>query len=116
MGRGLDSNERDVLMKMLAASFDGVVELRNQVSSVVVTGGTFPTWLDLRVAENVQKSNVEDGPIPVSAWACDDAGEEIGTVLVWVKDGRLSALEYGWVTDDRPISFPAPDSIRIISD
>lgn len=114
MARNLEPNERDVLLKMLSTDFDGAVELRDQVSSAVVTGETFPTWLDLQVDGDVRASNLGDGPIPVSAWACDDAGDEIGTLLVWVTDGRLSAVEYGWVTDGMPTSFPALESVKIV--
>jgi hypothetical protein len=33
--------------------------------------------------------------------------------MLWVDDGRLSALEYWWVTDEKPEGFPPASSIGV---
>jgi hypothetical protein len=55
-----------------------------------------------------------DGPTPVEAWAYGSDAEVVGTLLVWVEDGRLSALEFGWVTDEMPTSLPSLDAVRVV--
>ncbi len=40
-------------------------------------------------------------------------GAPIGTLLVWVKDGYISALEYAWVTDVPPVHLLTVDQVRL---
>ena len=42
----------------------------------------------------------------------DDLGKTLGTLLVWVHEGYVSALEYGWVTDQPPITLPAATQVQ----
>ena len=108
----MDDSERALLVRLLDENFEGAAELREQVSSALVTGGD-ATWLDLKVDPAAPTAACGDGPIPVDAWACDPAGNPIGALLVWVDGGRLSAIEYGWVTDDEPSSLPPASSITL---
>lgn len=36
-------------------------------------------------------------------------------ILLWLKDGRLSALEYAWVTEKLPTRWPRPDELDVVS-
>ena len=42
--------------------------------------------------------------------AVDGAGYA-GGLMLWVDDGRLSALEYWWVTEGAPEGFPPASAI-----
>jgi hypothetical protein len=46
-----------------------------------------------------------DGSVPVSDT------NFIGEALLWLQDGRLSAMEYWWVTDEMPDSLPRLDQL-----
>jgi hypothetical protein len=89
------------------AGFDGATELLAQIPHAEVVAEDV-TWLDLRVPDSVQASPFRKGPVPVKAYV-----GESGELLLWVKDGRLSAIEYAWTTDDKPTEFPPPDDVHV---
>ncbi|MFK0007725.1 hypothetical protein ACIQTZ_11785 [Paenarthrobacter sp. NPDC090520] len=95
------------------ANFLGSDQLIEQASTVVVAGGPI-TMLDLRPNPEHAASAFTSGPIPVSVEVLDVSGSSIGELLVWVNAGRLSALEFGWWTDERPDQLPHPSQLKII--
>jgi hypothetical protein len=112
VSRTLEPNEHDLLLKILdARTFEGAAELRAQVAETVVVSGP-PTFLDLEVGSEAPSAVCSDGPIPVRTFVRDDEGETVGELLVWVTAGRLSALEFAWVTDEQPVSLPTPDELQ----
>lgn len=111
--RNLNEAERSLLEYLLAQwRIVGARELEAQVDSVRVVGG-LPTLLDLQVSGNAAKVDVADGPIPVRAFVIGPNGEVEGEILVWVKDGYLSGIEYAWYTDEAPSGIPSTDRIRV---
>jgi hypothetical protein len=104
---------RSLLLQVIdAQNFPGKAELLAQVPSVEVVGGAL-TFLDLAVDDAaVARSTFQRGPVPGQTWVLDEAGAPIGTLLVWVDKGYISALEYGWVTDQPPTALPSTDSLR----
>jgi hypothetical protein len=113
MGRPLEECERVVLMKVLdGAAFDGAAELREQVGMAKVVRAE-PTWLYFEVGEGASAVTTLNGPIPVTALVNDIDGAAVGELLVWTTKGRLSALEFAWVTDEMPSSLPDPDAIDV---
>src|SRR5690349_6926002 len=107
-----DTAVRSLLRVILAAEhYEGQRELLAQVDHVRVVGGPV-TMLELAVDPSVTRSSLADGPVPGSAWAINAAGDPLGTLVVWVADGYLSALEYGWVTDDAPNELPPIREVR----
>jgi hypothetical protein len=109
----LSAQVRGVLNRVLYQSdFPGRDELAEQVSSVSVVGGPV-TMLDLRVNRSTPPSVFADGPILVSVEVSDESGAPIGELLVWVNDGRLSALEFAWWTDEPPRQLPSPGRLKI---
>jgi hypothetical protein len=104
---------RELLGRVLQqVDFPGQDELVRQVQSLDVVGGPV-TMLDLSVSEQTLASPFPDGPAPFSAMVVDSAGTAIGELLVWVKDGRLSSLEYAWWTDSQPERLPSIDQVRV---
>jgi hypothetical protein len=94
------------------ATFPGSDELRCQVASVKVVDGPM-TMLDLQVQEMISTSAVKNGPIPLSAIVSDASGMAIGELLIWVKDGWLSTLEFAWWEDNPPNQLPSLDQVRV---
>jgi hypothetical protein len=74
--------------------------------------GRIPTLLDLAVRGSPQAPPVRDGPIPVRTLVGTEEALE-GEILVWVKDGYLSGLEFAWFTDDPPSAFHLPSGCSI---
>jgi len=63
--------------------------------------------------DSASQSPLADGPTPARAIIVDESGELLGELIVWVRSGRLSALEYAWVTDEMPDRLPSVDEITI---
>src|ERR1700680_3748060 len=111
--RDLTPNERNLLLFLLGhISFDGAQELAGQVERTKVAGG-IPTLLQLDVPRTVPASAYKDRRIPQRAFVYAQSGELEGEVIVWVRDGYLSRLEYAWYTREPPSEMPAPDRIRV---
>jgi hypothetical protein len=58
-------------------------------------------------------AELPDGPVPVAAQVIDPDGAYLGELLLWVADGRMSALEYSWVTDEPPTHLPETAWIQL---
>jgi hypothetical protein len=69
--------------------------------------------LDIRARSDAPEVALPDGPLPVRAFV-PNTEEYRGEILVWVQGGRLSGLEYAWVTDDPPTRWPRPDEIEVV--
>jgi hypothetical protein len=110
--RPLEAAERGVFQKILSQDPSPCArDLLAQVQHVRVSGG-IPTFLRLALTTPSEPSACPDGPIPVRALVGSE-GDEDGEILVWVKAGFLSGLEFAWFTDEMPTAFPDPTLIRL---
>lgn len=109
--RPLDRNERALLDGLLALDFDGVAALREQARDVRAAPGCTCGCgsLDLFVAATSSPS-MAASPIPGEAAVLDDAGEEIGGLLLFLDAGRLSYMEVYSYFD--PLPLPLVERIR----
>src|ERR1044072_4745006 len=115
-GRPLTEEERAVLHHILSARFSGAAELRGQIAAARVTKNWDPAGspsIDIFVPADSPQAQAPDGPIPAAAEVVDCEGSYIGELIVWISAGRLSALEYSWVTDEPPTRLPQISWIRI---
>lgn len=115
-GRPLSEAERDVLLHILSTPFPGAAELRRQVAMARVDRSWDPAGspsVDISVPADSPRANLSDGPISAAAQVVDAHGEYQGELIVWVSDGRMSALEYSWVTDEPPARLPRTSDIRV---
>ncbi|MEV6803072.1 hypothetical protein [Streptomyces sp. NPDC051132] len=113
--RPLSSVEQRILVTLLSAEFPGAQELRNQLAQTRVTrpwGSESPS-VDLDVPPGVPEAAIEDGIIPATGTVTDDSGELFGELLVWVSEGRLSALEFSWYGDTAPTELPDPGLVTV---
>ncbi len=106
MPRPLSHRERDALNLLLSADFAGAPELRVQANSVEGLGEKM--IVELIVDQALPKAIVV-GRVPVQAVVAGDGYD--GGLLLFVDDGRLSALEYWWVTEDMPAAFPPIEAV-----
>ncbi|HEY2043426.1 MAG TPA: hypothetical protein VGH11_12185 [Jatrophihabitans sp.] len=106
MVRSLSPRERTALDALLSAEFSGASELRAQAQTVSAERDGL--IVDLVVDRSLPTAIVTSRT-PVEA-VVDGAGYDGGLIL-FVDDGRLSALEYWWVTEDRPNEFPPATAI-----
>jgi hypothetical protein len=100
--RPLSERERDILDLRLAADFPGFKELRQQAASVSVEREGM--IIDLIVTEETPRAAAVINRTPVQAVVDGDGYD--GGLHLFVDDGRLSALEYWWVTEERPDVMP----------
>jgi hypothetical protein len=95
------------------ASFDGQAQLTAQIPYLRIREGPV-TFLRLATDRSAApRSTFERGPVPGSAWVFGADGSPTGTMLLWVDDGYISALECAWVTDDPPTELPRIDQIHL---
>jgi hypothetical protein len=111
--RDLTPKERALLTFLLSrGSFPGVRELAAQVEGTRVVGG-LATLLDLDAPRTALIAARDNGPIPMRAYVENQDGDVEGEVLVWVRDGYLSGLEFAWYTNEAPSEMPDPDRVRV---
>lgn len=106
VARPLTDLERDALELLLSADFPGVQQLRVQAASV--TAERAGMIIDLVVSEAAPLATVLSRT-PVQAVVDGDGYD--GGLLLFVDEGRLSGLEYWWVTEEKLDALPPLSSI-----
>ena len=109
--RDLDLAARAILSKIVDSAPQDRDSLRCQVSHTRVAGGPI-TMLALEAATG-PRLNLPDGPLPLRAEVRAQTGQPIGEIIVWISDGRLSALEFAWWTDQPPTQLPPQAHVHL---
>lgn len=72
-----------------------------------------PWILDVKVTTpDTSSANTPDGPLPARAFVSDQ-GSYQGEIIVWITAGRVSGLEFAWVSDEPPTRWPRPREMEI---
>jgi hypothetical protein len=104
-----------VLGGLLELEFRGVAELRCQMKSLRVVGQCTCgcATVDLQADKHACPPSIASRPIPAEAIVSDEAGNDIGGIIVFLTEGYLSLLDiYSY---DQPLSsFPPPERMRTI--
>jgi hypothetical protein len=110
--RPLSPRERLVLDHLLSGEFPGVEALRTQALGVLVEGrGVGPTVF-LVVPESDAPLAEVVNEVPVEAWSVHQVdSDDFVQILLFVHEGRLSALELNWY-ENLPVEFPPPSELR----
>ncbi|WP_223885803.1 hypothetical protein [Nocardia colli] len=82
-------------------------------TQVIGTWGEGSPSVDLRVPAGATAASDSTSGIFIDGSVTDRKGAPIGEVILWVEDGRLSAIEHTWYTDERPKTLPDPSRIEI---
>lgn len=99
--RPLSDRERALLDLLLSVDFPGAGALREQAKTA--SADSDGLIVDLLVEPGSPRAQVVSRT-PVQADV--DGDGYIGGLLLFVDEGHLSALEYWWVTDERPELMP----------
>lgn len=92
--RPLESNERALLDGFLALDFEGVAALRSQARGVMAAPGcTCGCGSPDLFPDGASPRSTAASPIPSEGGIRDDAGEEVGGLLLFLDAGRLSYME-----------------------
>lgn len=59
-----------------------------------------------------RRVDLRDGPLDVTPWA-ESKAEALGHISVWIADGLLRSIDFGWVTDDWP-GFPLAHQLKVV--
>lgn len=111
--RPLSAKEAELLSKVLGA-VPGGEPLADQIGRTVVRMDSSGTFLRLDVLGAPGAVVFRDGPVP-GRFPVQHGGEILGELMIWLKDGRLSGLEYAWVTDTAPAGMPEPEDVVVES-
>ncbi|MEV8071010.1 hypothetical protein AB0P32_33710 [Streptomyces sp. NPDC085995] len=113
--RLLSPLELKIFGKLLGSEFPGAAELRNQLPKARVKGhwGADSPSIDVEVPDSVPAAPIGDGVLPAAGTVVDSSGDLFGELLIWVSDGRLSALEFTWYGDTPPTELPDPGSVTV---
>ncbi|MGW5877206.1 hypothetical protein ACWFMI_11740 [Nocardiopsis terrae] len=116
--RELSPREKGVLEEILSRDIPGFEELRQQVQNARVSGnwGSDLPSIDIEVPETTPRSSVRNIIAPVDVSVLGERGEYLGEILVWLDDGRISAVEYAWVSDSPPRELPEVRQLKISPD
>jgi hypothetical protein len=114
--RPLTTDERRVLDLMLSAEFEGVEELRCQAGEAVVIGRCrcgCPT-IDLDVSSDSPPSAIPGPLAPFEGRVSTEGEAPSGEIILFVKAGFLTSMEYVYYTDLPPTEWPGPDRLALI--
>lgn len=112
--RAISAEEAGVIRSIVkAATAPCGEDLIDGLSKATVADST--RWiLDIRTAATAARCDLPDGPFPARAFVPSKAAYQ-GEVIVWLTDGRVSGLEYAWIRDLPPTSWPLRDEMEIIT-
>ena len=106
----LSTDERSLLDALLAHEFPGVRQLREQALHVLAKRGCECGCgtIDF-VPDGTSVPRSAASGTPVTGWVHDTDGEEVGGLILFVKDGMLQSLEI-WSLD-RPLPLPSLEQL-----
>lgn len=116
--RPLKNDERALLDGFLALDFEGVVALRDQARGAMAAPGCTCGCGSLSLFPNgASPRSTAASPIPSEGRIRDDAGEEVGGLLLFLDTGRLSYMEvYSYFMEVYsyfdPLPLPPPEHVH----
>lgn len=115
-GRSLTGLERSVISHLLSVPFEGAQELRGQLESARAVSDWKPEGspsFDIWVPDDATPAPMNLEIAPVGARVFGEDGAYQGELILWISGGKLSGLEYSWVTDEAPMKLPEVSMIRV---
>ena len=110
--RPVSGEESRLLDDLLAHDFRGVAPLRVQARTVLAAKGCECGCgtVDLVPQGSDLPRSDADSPVPVEGSVLNLDGEEIGGLLLFIRDGLLATFEI--FSYDKPMAMPRPDMVR----
>jgi len=103
--------ESVVLAAAVSGDWEGASELRSQLPGLLARRGCSCGCgsIELKTRQGMPARTVPS-PAPCEGIVLGAAGEVVGGLLLWVRDGLLDWLEVYWY--DEPLPVPALDRVR----
>jgi hypothetical protein len=99
---------------LLGSNVPDCVNMAKDIDSARVS--TEPGWvLDVDNPGSELRSSMPDGPFPGRVFVPNSV-EYQGEIIIWITDGKISGLEYAWITGEPPSRWPRPDEIQIVNE
>lgn len=97
---------------LLGSSVPDAINMATDIDGARVSIG--PGWvLDVDIPGSELRSSLPDGPFPGRVFVPNSV-EYRGEIIIWITDGKISGLEYAWITDQPPTRWPHLDEIQIV--
>jgi hypothetical protein len=111
-GDTLTLNEHGCLLWVIGTLDAGDIRDRlYEQTAVLRVSHRRPGSTDFAVPASQPRVDLRDGPLDVTPWA-ESAAEVLGHISVWIADGLLHSIDFGWVTDDWP-GFPLAHQLKV---
>lgn len=114
--RPLTALETQVIGAILTDECPAADELRAQLKLARVSRAWPPTGspsIDLEIPPDAPPAPISEAVLSMDVRVNDTRGRYTGELIVWLTDGRLSPLEYAWVTDSMPHSLPPVEELVV---
>jgi hypothetical protein len=112
--RSISPEESAVVTAIIEASrLPGAQSMIDELMGALVAPET--DWIiDIKSPGVAAGADLPDGPFPARAFV-PSSKDYRGEVIIWVKSGHLSGLEYAWITDTPPNRWPRPDEMEVVT-
>jgi hypothetical protein len=113
--RDISAEEAAVITAIVSQSgVPDAAELVDELDGAVAANET--QWIiDVAPRKKGPGINIADGLFPSCANVSSNGAYQ-GEIIIWIKDGHLSGLEYAWITDEPPTRWPRPEDLEIAHD
>ena len=111
-GRPLTQNERALVNGLLSQSFEGVEALREQAKNLMadaIPGCTCGCGTINLLPNREAPRSRATSPVASAGVVRDEAGAEVGGLLLFLEDGRLASLEV--YSFDEPLPLPPVERV-----
>ena len=110
--RPLSEREAEIIEFLVREHLSTATELLEQIP--VAWAHRECPFVDIDVPEDAPRAGIRHrGPVEARNRNFDPEHPSWTHVLLWIDDGRLSALELSWVSDDPPKEWPAVDQLEV---
>jgi hypothetical protein len=99
------------LIELLAAPCRG--DLMQQLEGAEIALGEVPFIAKIVTATGAVRCNIQDGPVPGRVGVVGKRGEIEGEMVLWIRAGRIDAVEFAWFLDP-PTAWPSEASLAAI--
>lgn len=112
--RAFTPAEREFLSFLLRGDWPQAEQARAQLASASHSGWWFDgsQSFDIAVDSDLPLVQLPDGILAATDRMVYDDGDCIGGVMLRLTGGRISSLEYYWMTDEPPSQLPTPEMTR----
>jgi hypothetical protein len=115
VGGGLPQRVRDLVLFVGSRLPPDVFEALTAQVALAVGSSWGPTLIEVALPPDVPLMKVSDGQLPVAGFVL--GGDiRVGRIIVWVEQGKVSAVEQKPLDGVAPLDWPCPSSVELADD